>query len=55
MQVRDAREGAYLLRTNLEGHTAEELWTKYIQLTEAEAAFRALLRRVATPTPEQQP
>jgi transposase len=39
---RDAREGAYLLRTNLEGATVEELWTKYIQLTEAEAAFRAL-------------
>jgi transposase len=39
---RDAREGAYLLRTNLEGESAEELWTKYIQLTEAEAAFRAL-------------
>ena len=39
---RDAREGAYLLCTNLEGQTTEELWTKYIQLTEAEAAFRAL-------------
>lgn len=39
---REAREGAYLLRTNLEGATAEQLWTKYIQLTEAEAAFRAL-------------
>jgi transposase len=39
---REAREGAYLLRTNLEGSTVEELWIKYIQLTEAEAAFRAL-------------
>jgi transposase len=39
---REAREGAYLLRTNLQGATVEELWTKYIQLTEAEAAFRAL-------------
>lgn len=39
---REAREGAYLLRTNLEGESPEELWTKYIQLTEAEAAFRAL-------------
>jgi transposase len=39
---REAREGAYLLRTNLEGESGEELWTKYIQLTEAEAAFRAL-------------
>lgn len=44
---RDAREGAYLLRTNLEGQTAEELWTKYIQLTEAEAAFRALKSELA--------
>jgi hypothetical protein len=39
---REAREGAYLLRTNLQGATEEELWTQYIQLTEAEAAFRAL-------------
>jgi transposase len=39
---RDAREGAYLLRTNLEAESSEELWTKYIQLTEAEAVFRAL-------------
>lgn len=44
---RQAREGAYLLRTNLEGETAEELWAKYIQLTEAEAAFRALKSEVA--------
>jgi len=36
------REGAYLLRTNLTGDSAEDLWKKYIQLTEAEAAFRAL-------------
>ena len=39
---REAREGAYLLRTNLTGETPEELWTKYMQLTEAEASFRAL-------------
>jgi len=39
---REAREGAYLLRTHLPGETAEELWTQYIQLIEAEAAFRAL-------------
>jgi transposase len=44
---RDAREGAYLLRTNLVGQTVEELWTKYIQLTEAEAAFRALTSELA--------
>lgn len=39
---RQAREGAYLLRTNLQGGTPEDLWKKYIQLTEAEAAFRVL-------------
>jgi len=39
---RDAREGAYLLRTNLQAETAEALWSKYMQLTEAEASFRAL-------------
>jgi transposase len=39
---RESREGAYLLRTNLEAQTAEELWSKYMQLTEAEAAFRTL-------------
>lgn len=36
------REGAYLLRTNVSGENASDLWMKYIQLTEAEAAFRAL-------------
>ncbi len=36
------REGAYLLRTNLQAQRAEQLWTKYIQLTEVEASFRAL-------------
>ena len=39
---RESREGAYLLRTNLKAGTAEELWSKYMQLTEAEASFRAL-------------
>jgi len=38
----EAREGAYLLRTNLQAGSAPQLWTKYIQLTEVEAAFRAL-------------
>ena len=41
-QWRESREGAYLLRTNLQAETAEELWSKYMQLTEAEASFRAL-------------
>jgi transposase len=39
---RASREGAYLLRTNLKAETAGELWSKYMQLTEAEASFRAL-------------
>ena len=39
---RESREGAYLLRTNLKAETAEEMWSKYMQLTEAEASFRAL-------------
>jgi transposase len=39
---RALREGTYMLRTNLAASSAEELWTKYIQLTEAEASFRAL-------------
>src|SRR5664280_1840734 len=39
---RELREGAYLLRTNLTADSAEELWSKYMQLTEAEASFRAL-------------
>ena len=39
---RGLREGAYMLRTNIEAGTAEELWSRYMQLTEAEASFRAL-------------
>ena len=39
---RELREGAYLLRTNLQAGTAEQLWSRYMQLTEAEASFRAL-------------
>jgi transposase len=39
---RDLREGAYMLRTNLAADSAEQLWSKYMQLTEAEASFRAL-------------
>ena len=43
----ELREGGYLLRTNLQGDSAEALWTKYIQLTEAEAVFRALKSELA--------
>ncbi len=33
-------EGCYVLRTNLRDWTSEDLWRTYIQLSEAEAAFR---------------
>jgi transposase len=33
-------EGAYVLRTNIEDWSDEQLWKAYIQLTQAEAAFR---------------
>ena len=33
-------EGAYLLRSNISGWSDEQLWKAYIQLTQAEAAFR---------------
>ena len=33
-------EGCYLLRTNIQDWTPEDLWRAYIQLTDAEAAFR---------------
>jgi transposase len=33
-------EGCYLLRSNVTGWSGEELWRAYIQLTEAEEAFR---------------
>jgi transposase len=39
---RGLREGAYMLRTNLQAGSAQELWSRYMQLTEAEASFRAL-------------
>jgi len=33
-------EGCYLLRSNVTDWSGEELWQAYIQLTEAENAFR---------------
>lgn len=35
-------EGAYLLRTNLTGESEQELWKMYMQLNDAESAFRTL-------------
>ena len=34
------REGCYILRTNAQNWTPEQLWKTYIQLWEVEAAFR---------------
>src|SRR5437660_8327459 len=39
---RELREGAYMLRTNLQADSTQQLWSEYMQLTEAEASFRAL-------------
>ncbi len=35
-----ASEGCYILRTNITDWSADDLWKTYVQLTEAEAAFR---------------
>jgi transposase len=43
----EAREGAYLLRTNLTVNGAADLWKKYMQLTEVEAVFRTLKSELA--------
>jgi transposase len=43
----EAREGAYLLRTNLTVSSTADLWKKYMQLTEVEAAFRTLKSELA--------
>jgi transposase len=37
-----ARDGAYLLRSNQRGWSAQEFWETYMQLTEVEHAFRIL-------------
>jgi len=43
LRARRKREGRYLLRSNItSGHSAEELWQFYVQLTEVEAAFKNL-------------
>ena len=44
---RQMREGAYLLRTNLRAESPHQLWSMYMQLTEAESAFRALKSELA--------
>jgi transposase len=41
------RDGAYLLRTNLNDRTSEALWKMYVQLTEVEAVFWAMKSALA--------
>jgi transposase len=41
------RDGAYLLRTNLNDRSPEALWKMYVQLTEVEAVFRAMKSELA--------
>ena len=38
----EQRDGHYLLRSNLTAEAPDVLWTRYIQLTQIEAAFRSL-------------
>jgi len=51
---RDLREGAYMLRTNLQADSAEQMWSMYMQLTEAETyashctSFAGLASRPST-------
>ncbi len=42
LRLAQSRDGAYLLRTNLQGSDPAALWRQYVQLTEVEAVFRAL-------------
>jgi transposase len=42
LRLAASRDGAYLLRTNLEDSDPAKLWSQYIQLTEVEAVIRAL-------------
>jgi transposase len=47
LRLAASRDGAYLLRANLEGGDPAELWTQYVQLTEAEAVFRVFKSALA--------
>jgi transposase len=42
LRLAGLRDGAYLLRTNLNDPSPQSLWRMYVQLTEVEAVFRAL-------------
>jgi len=42
LQQAEQRDGHYLLRSNLTAEDPAVLWTRYVQLTQIEAAFRTL-------------
>jgi transposase len=42
LQEAERRDGHYLLRSNLTGADPAVLWTRYVQLTQIESAFRSL-------------
>lgn len=42
LKATQLRDGHYLLRSNLTAEDPEVLWTRYVQLTQIEAAFRSL-------------
>ena len=42
LQAAEVRDGHYLLRSNLTAEDPAVLWTRYVQLTQIEAVFRAL-------------
>lgn len=47
LRLAGLRDGAYLLRTNLNDHSPQSLWRMYVQLTEVEAVFRAMKSQLA--------
>ena len=47
LQAAQLRDGYYLLRSNLTADDPAVLWTRYMQLTQIEAAFRSLKSELA--------
>lgn len=43
----EARDGQYLLRTNMKAEEPERLWEQYMRMTEIEAAFKCLKSELA--------
>lgn len=48
LQKAEQRDGHYLLRSNLTGEDPAVRWTRYVQLTQIEAAFRTLNQNSAS-------